>query len=85
MVRRKAGVRRGVSFCILFFGLLPALLSTIVFLIDVILVAVVRSHIKSETDGIVTLAWGNAVCFLYRSRRVSRSQAKRIIGICRSG
>lgn len=60
-LRRARGIRRGASFCILFYGLLTALLSTIIFLIDVILVAVVRSHIKKDTDGIITLGWGNAV------------------------
>ena len=27
----------------------------------IILVAIVRSHVKSDTDGMVTLNWGNAV------------------------
>ncbi|THU86424.1 pali-domain-containing protein [Dendrothele bispora CBS 962.96] len=42
-------------------GILAALFSTIVFLIDVILVAVVRNHVNDQTDGDLTLNWGNAV------------------------
>jgi len=42
-------------------GILAALFTTIVFLIDVILVAVVRNHVNDQTDGDLTLNWGNAV------------------------
>ncbi|KAI0341731.1 pali-domain-containing protein [Trametopsis cervina] len=59
--RRTVGLRRGLSCCVVLLGLLTALLSTVIFLIDVILVAVVRSRIKKDTDGIVSLGWGNAV------------------------
>lgn len=52
---------RRTAFCILFLGLLTALLSTIIFLIDVILVAIVRHRIKNDSDGIISLGWGNAV------------------------
>jgi len=61
LVRRNSGIRRGASFCIILLGLFTALLSTIVFLVDVILVAIVRSNIKKDTDNIVTVGWGNAV------------------------
>lgn len=52
---------RGASFLTLGVGLFTALLTTAVFLIDVIFVAVVRSDIKSDTDGLVTGAYGPAV------------------------
>ncbi|KAF7295021.1 hypothetical protein MIND_01040200 [Mycena indigotica] len=42
-------------------GVLTAILTTIVFLIDVILVAVVRHRVHTDTDGVLTLNWGNAV------------------------
>ncbi|KAI0695934.1 pali-domain-containing protein [Cytidiella melzeri] len=61
LARRHSFIKRGVSCCIIFLGLATALLSTLIFLIDVILVAIVRSHIKKDTDGIVSLTWGNAV------------------------
>ncbi|KAF5391373.1 hypothetical protein D9757_002008 [Collybiopsis confluens] len=49
------------SLLTLIIGTLAALLTTIVFLIDVILVAVIRDHVKEDTDGDVSLNWGNAV------------------------
>ena len=52
---------RTIPLSILSIGITTSLLSTIVFLIDVILVAIVRSHIKSDTGGIITVGWGNAV------------------------
>jgi len=62
MLRRGSnGTSRLPSFLTLGFGILATLLTTIVFLIDVILVAVVRNRIKNDTDGDVTLNWGNAV------------------------
>ena len=42
-------------------GVLAVLLTTMVFLIDVIFVAVVRHRVRSESDGALTLTWGNAV------------------------
>ncbi|KAF8201655.1 pali-domain-containing protein [Pholiota molesta] len=42
-------------------GSLTAFLTTVVFLIDVILVAVARHRVSNATDGDITLAWGNAV------------------------
>ncbi|OBZ75342.1 pH-response regulator protein palI/prr-5 [Grifola frondosa] len=42
-------------------GLLAALVTTVVFLVDVIFVAVVRHRINSDSDGVIQLSWGNAV------------------------
>jgi hypothetical protein len=42
-------------------GSLAAFLTTVVFLIDVILVAVIRKRVRKATDGDVDLMWGNAV------------------------
>ncbi|KIK59769.1 hypothetical protein GYMLUDRAFT_44220 [Collybiopsis luxurians FD-317 M1] len=62
MLRRGSnGTARLPSLLTLIVGTLATLLTTIVFLIDVILVAVVRNHVKNDTDGDVTLNWGNAV------------------------
>jgi len=62
MLRRGTnGTARLPSLLTLGFGMLATLLTTIVFLIDVILVAVVRKHVKNDTDGDITLNWGNAV------------------------
>ncbi|KAJ6630692.1 actin cortical patch SUR7/pH-response regulator pali [Mycena sp. CBHHK59/15] len=62
MLRRGAnGTSRLPSLLTLGIGLLTAILTTIVFLIDVILVAVVRNHVHKDTDGVLTLNWGNAV------------------------
>ncbi|KAF5365598.1 hypothetical protein D9758_003236 [Tetrapyrgos nigripes] len=57
---RQASSRRAWLFT-LGIGILAALFTTIVFLIDVILVAVVRNHVNDRTDGDLTLDWGNAV------------------------
>jgi len=58
---RPTRISRGASICTLLVGLLATVVTTAVFLIDVIVVAVVRHKIKNETDGDVTLNWGNAV------------------------
>lgn len=42
-------------------GSLAAVLTTVVFLIDVILVAVVRHRVSDATDGKAQLTWGNGV------------------------
>ena len=42
-------------------GYLAAVLATIVFLIDVIVIAVVRNKVRDATDNL-TMNWGNAVC-----------------------
>ncbi|KAJ7470666.1 pali-domain-containing protein [Mycena latifolia] len=62
MLRRGSnGTSRLPSLLALIIGLLTAVLTTIVFLIDCILVAVVRKHVHNDTDGVLTLTWGNAV------------------------
>jgi len=62
MLRRGAnGTSRLPSLLALGVGLITAVLTTIVFLIDVILVAVVRGKVHKDTDGLLTLTWGNAV------------------------
>lgn len=42
-------------------GILAALITTIAFFIDVGLVASVRHKVRNDTNGDVTLNWGNAV------------------------
>ncbi|KIY64240.1 pali-domain-containing protein [Cylindrobasidium torrendii FP15055 ss-10] len=49
------------SFLTLAVGTLTALVTTAVFLIDVIVVAVLRNKVRDETDGTLTATWGNAV------------------------
>ena len=44
----------------LVFGILSAMLTSIVFLIDVIFVAVARHRVHKDTHGDLTLVWGNA-------------------------
>ena len=44
-------------------SILAAVVTTVVFLIDVIFVAVVRNKIKNSTDGDVTATWGVGVSF----------------------
>jgi hypothetical protein len=51
------------------FGGLAALVTTVVFLIDVSLVAIVKNRIDSSD---LTLNWGNAVHILILSCRVER-------------
>lgn len=67
MLRRgQNGTARLPSLLTLIVGSTAAVLTTIVFLIDVILVAVVRHRIQKASDGDLTLNWGNAVCRHYR-------------------
>jgi len=54
-------VSRIASLLTLGTGLIAALLTTIVFLIDVILVAIVRSHVNGAVHGDLSFNWGNAV------------------------
>ncbi|KAK7014948.1 actin cortical patch SUR7/pH-response regulator pali [Favolaschia claudopus] len=62
MLRRGAnGTSRLPSFIALGVGIFTAVLTTIVFLVDCILVAVVRHKVHQISDGILTLNWGNAV------------------------
>ncbi|KAJ7632519.1 pali-domain-containing protein [Roridomyces roridus] len=62
MLRRGSnGTSRLPSLLALGFGLITAFLATVVFLIDVILVAVVHHRVHKDTDGVIDLKWGNAV------------------------
>ncbi|KAJ7710011.1 actin cortical patch SUR7/pH-response regulator pali [Mycena rosella] len=62
MLRRGSnGTSRLPSLLALIMGVLTASLTTIVFIIDVALVALVRKHVHNDTDGVLTLNWGNAV------------------------
>ncbi|KAJ3994066.1 pali-domain-containing protein, partial [Lentinula boryana] len=62
MLRRGSnGTVRLPSLITLGVGILATLLTTIIFLIDVIVVAVIRNGVKDDTNGVVTLNWGNAV------------------------
>lgn len=73
--------RRAASFLTLGIGLFAALLTTVVFLIDVIFVAVAKSRVKSETDGLVTGDYGNAVRLL-PCRRLYHSRPTDILMQC---
>ncbi|KAK0503154.1 pali-domain-containing protein [Armillaria luteobubalina] len=55
------GTGRMPSLCTLGIGLVAAILTTIAFLIDVIVVAIIRHRVSDETDGQLQLTWGNAV------------------------
>ncbi|TFK42679.1 actin cortical patch SUR7/pH-response regulator pali [Crucibulum laeve] len=59
--RGSNGTSRLPSLLTLGVGLTAALLTTVVFLIDVIFVAVVRHRVRDASDGNLTLTWGNAV------------------------
>ncbi|KAJ7905392.1 pali-domain-containing protein [Mycena olivaceomarginata] len=62
MLRRGAnGTSRLPSLLALGMGILTAVLTTIVFLIDCIVVAVVRHKVHQASDGALTLNWGSAV------------------------
>ncbi|KAJ7098019.1 pali-domain-containing protein [Mycena belliarum] len=61
MLRRGShGTSRLPALVALIAGLLTAVLTTIVLLIDVVLVAMVRKRVHNDTDGILTLTWGSA-------------------------
>ncbi|KZT26306.1 pali-domain-containing protein [Neolentinus lepideus HHB14362 ss-1] len=57
----RPGTARGASILTLIFGLLATLVTTAVFLVDVIMVAVVRTKVHNESDGVIWLTFGNAV------------------------
>lgn len=59
--RGSNGTSRLPSFITLSIGSLAAFVTTVVFLIDVILVAVIRKRVRNATDGDLDLVWGNAV------------------------
>ncbi|KZP24754.1 pali-domain-containing protein [Athelia psychrophila] len=59
--RGQTGASRVASLFTLGSGILAALITTIAFFIDVGLVASVRHKVRNDTNGDVTLNWGNAV------------------------
>jgi len=59
--RPSRGTTRFSTLLTLIASLLAALVSTAVFIVDIILVAVVRSKVKDASDGNVDPKWGNAV------------------------
>jgi len=61
IVRQYHGASRLASLLTLGTGLIAALLTTVVFLIDVILVAIVRDHVNHSAHGDLNFNWGNAV------------------------
>ncbi|KAF8577261.1 hypothetical protein K439DRAFT_1622244 [Ramaria rubella] len=52
--------RRGYFFTLILAGL-AALIGTIVFFVDIAVVALSEKHLKSATDSILDITWGNAV------------------------
>ncbi|KAI0375035.1 pali-domain-containing protein [Pilatotrama ljubarskyi] len=59
--RRSQYISRPAALTTLGIALLAAIITTIIFLIDVIFVAVVRHRINDESHGVLQLSWGNAV------------------------
>lgn len=83
MLRRGAnGTARLPSFLTLGIVLLAAFITTITFLIDVIVVAVVRTRVHKDTDGALQMNWGNAV---RASDRVSYSPGLSAFVLCFTG
>ncbi|KAI0831452.1 actin cortical patch SUR7/pH-response regulator pali [Trametes gibbosa] len=54
-------VSRPAALTTLLVALLAAVIATVIFLLDVIFVAVVRHKINDKSHGILQLSWGNAV------------------------
>ena len=79
---RTAGISKLAMFMTLGLGLLSALLATAIFLIDVIFVAVMKSRIKNQSDGLVTGTWGDGVCI---ARSVILRALLIDVELCRSG
>ncbi|KAF5330610.1 hypothetical protein D9619_005813 [Psilocybe cf. subviscida] len=59
--RGSNGTSRLPSLLTMGIGSLAAVITTAAFLIDVIVVAIVRKRVRDATDGDVNLIWGNAV------------------------
>jgi len=59
--RGSNGTSRLPSLLTLIIGTLAAFLTTVVFLIDVIVIAIVRKRVHNASDGDLDLNWGNAV------------------------
>ena len=62
----RPGLCSGITFAI---SLLAAVLTTIVFLVDVIFVSVVRHMLNDGTDGRVKATWGVGVSNISKSKR----------------
>lgn len=77
--RSQTGASRLASFFTLGSSILAALVTTIVFFIDIGLVASVRHKVKNDTDGDLTMNWGNAV----RIRRATFLHSSAINNIIR--
>jgi len=60
-LRRANASNRRLDLSVIGVGLLAAVVTTLVLLIDVIVIAVIRSKVHSHTDGAVSLNWGDAV------------------------
>lgn len=58
---RVEGTARFASICSLVWGILAAILTTAVFLIDIIFVAIVRNKVRDESDNEVDLHFDNAI------------------------
>jgi len=86
MLRRGTTGSRIASTLTLATAGLAALITTIIFLIDVILVAVVRKRVNDHSNGDVTLNWGNAVWMtLGATVALWGSLAGACCGICACG
>jgi len=57
----RRGASRAASLSLLAVGILAGLITSIIFFIDIGLVASVRSKVKNDTSGDLQLNWGNAV------------------------
>ena len=79
IVRRRGVISRGAAFLTLGVGLFTALLTTVVFLIDVIFVAVAKSDVKQESYGLVYGDYGNAVRLTHAVFRVAADHLPDII------
>ncbi|KAK0459627.1 uncharacterized protein EV420DRAFT_1747302 [Desarmillaria tabescens] len=63
-------INKGSAAALVLHPIVAAILTTIAFLIDVIVVAIIRHRVNDETDGQLQLTWGNAgVDGLGRDRR----------------
>jgi len=59
--RGASGKNRIPTFVALVVGIIAASMTTLAFLMDIILVAIVRQRVHNDTNGVLTLNWGNAV------------------------
>lgn len=54
-------IPHAVPICSLLIAIIPAILTTIVFVIDIVVVIIARLKIQQATNGGLTVRWGNAV------------------------